>query len=128
MAKPKGWRNESRRHALASKGVKTAVDKKPIDKTIENKAFLVKTILSSSKRSSLKNFKNDFVELNISEDFTKDGKETIIHLEVVEPTGKTVWRERKIIERNSQKELLDSWEKANKQYSLSLSQWYSRNK
>ena len=28
----KGWHRESRRHALASKGIKTAVDNKPIDK------------------------------------------------------------------------------------------------
>lgn len=29
MAKPVGWRNESRRHALASRGIKTAVKGKP---------------------------------------------------------------------------------------------------
>ena len=30
MAKPVGWRNESRRHSLASKGIKTAVAGKPV--------------------------------------------------------------------------------------------------
>ena len=33
MKKPQGWRNESRRHSLASKGVKTAVKGKPLLRT-----------------------------------------------------------------------------------------------
>ena len=33
----KGWHRESRRHALASKGIKTAVDNKPIDKIPQKK-------------------------------------------------------------------------------------------
>ena len=32
MAKPVGWRNESRRHALASKGIKTAIAGKPLSR------------------------------------------------------------------------------------------------
>ena len=33
----KGWRNESRRHSLAAKGVKTVVDNKPLDRVSQYK-------------------------------------------------------------------------------------------
>ena len=75
---------------------------------------------------SLPNHTSDYVRLVISRDYTNDGKETILVIEVEEPTGKDIFKKRLLVERNSNTELMTQVRIAEKRFKETYTKWKSR--